>query len=172
MNGRNHIRSQTRADLPDARGPERPVPDSPAVALPAVERFKSCRWRCDAGGWRVLHASRRAAVCRQGRIRRRVVVPGVRVLQAAPHPEEARTDRLHTTERWTRRSVSLADLVNSRIRAIHELTASLKTPARGRPTPRSAPDPGTPSSAASPRASGRSFPASPPDRSARRHSRD
>ena len=42
-----------------------------------------------AGRRGVLHPSRRAAVCRQGRVRRRVVVPGVRVLQAAPHAEEA-----------------------------------------------------------------------------------
>ena len=57
---------------------------------PRSMKFKSCRWRCDPGRGRVLHPSRRAAVCRQGRLRRRLVVPGLRVLQAAPHAEEAR----------------------------------------------------------------------------------
>jgi len=28
-------------------GPEAKTPEAPAPASPAVERFRSCRWRCD-----------------------------------------------------------------------------------------------------------------------------
>ena len=48
-----------------------------------------------AGRWCVLHAPGRSAVCGQGRVCRRLVVPGLRFLQAAPHTQEARTSRFH-----------------------------------------------------------------------------
>ena len=48
-----------------------------------------------AGTGGVLHPPRRAAVCRQGRLQSRFVVPGVQLLQAAADAEEEGTVRVH-----------------------------------------------------------------------------
>ena len=61
--------------------------ESPAAA--AVMKFKSCRWRCDPEDGEFCTHRDVLPFAGKERLQGGFVVPGVRVLQAAPHAEEA-----------------------------------------------------------------------------------
>ena len=70
---------------------QRRLAASPTLSA-AVEKFKSCRWRATPEvGEFCTHRDVLPFAGKEG-FDRRLVVPGVRVLQAPPDAEEARTD--------------------------------------------------------------------------------
>ena len=177
---RRRRRRRRRASRADAPADAAAAPAAPtAVSDAAVEKFKSCRWRCDARRRRVLHASRRAAVCRQGRLQSPTRgARSARSTSCAARRRSAsgwttRTDDVDSRLSPAPDSSTLASALAALDRDLQfELTPlTPETPSPAPPTRPSARAPDTSSSAASLPVSARSSRASPRGRSARRGSR-
>ena len=117
----------------------------------------------------VLRPSRRAADGRLDRLQSRSLVPRLRVLQAPPHAEEARSQRIPILEVQGPGPGSEVE-VRGTARTLNclELRPTPKIPSPARPTRRAARAAGTSASAGARPATAPSSRTSPPDRSARR----
>ena len=100
------------------RGDCRPRPTS--LVAPAVMKFKSCRWRCDPDDGEFCTHRDVLPFAGKNDFKAGFVVPGVRVLQAPPHAEEARLGGRAREQLLQRNTAELLrDLVASSIDVWH-----------------------------------------------------